>query len=374
MKKTFIFVMLLALMGGAMAQHKAVNEYVSVLLTLNDTNLLPQETLAKYGVKIQTHQGRMATALVSAENYQAFLNAGLVERVQPSTRVYLTEEQTNAPVAENHAVRSDFAQHDKAFRASPERSEREPRTAPAHPHHHPEPAQAAEERDVRYHLIPEEEIYNDEARGFYLGLLLGNCHNFLYADEEASYLERGLNLDLRAGYQFNSWFGIRSGLSLMSKAYGYDFAYIFRPNADDPSTEYETSDYYYHRNTYLQLPVMADLSVGGENVRLHLMLGGYAAFALSHYSEDYINGDIFPTNAGNGFPSSDYRRWDAGLAGGLGLTLNLTPAWQFHVECDYYHSLINVVPDIRLTEIGYLSGIHGMNRTIAFATGLTYHF
>lgn len=373
MKKTFIFVMLLALMGGAMAQNKAVNEYVSVLLTLNDTNLLPQETLAKYGVKIQTHQGRMATALISAENYQAFLNAGLVERVQPSTRVFLTEEQSNAPVAENHLIRRDFAQHDKAVCNHPVGTEHPLRAVPAPRQHTPA---ACEEDDdvVRYHLIPEDEIRNEDASGFYLGLQLGNCHNFLYGSDGASYLERGLNLDLRAGYQFNSWFGIRSGLSLMSKAYGYDFAYIFRPNADDPSTEYETSDYYYHRNTYLQLPVMADLSVGGENVRLHLMLGGYAAFALSHYSEDYINGDIFPTNAGNGFPSSDYRRWDAGLAGGLGLTLNLTPAWQFHVECDYYHSLINVIPDIRLTEIGYLSGVHGMNRTIAFSTGLTYHF
>lgn len=374
MKKTFIFVMLLALMGGAMAQHKAVNEYVSVLLTLNDTNLLPQETLAKYGVKIQTHQGRMATALVSAENYQAFLNAGLVERVQPSTRVFLTEEQSNAPVAENHAIRHNFTQHDKAFQPRPERPERMPRTAPAHHHGHDHAVCEKADGNVRYHLIPEEEIRKDEARGLYLGLLLANCHNFLYGTDGPSYMERGLGLEIPVGYQFNTWFGIRSGLSLLNKAYGYDFAYTFRPNLDDPSTDYETSDYYYHRNTYLQLPVMADLSVGGENVRLHFMLGGYAAFALSHYSEDYIDGDIFPTNAGNGFPSFDYNRWDAGLAGGLGLTLKLTPAWQFHVECDYYHSLINVIPDIRLTEIGYLAGCHGMNRTIAFATGLTYHF
>ena len=58
--------------------------------------------------------------------------------------------------------------------------------------------------------------------GWYAGILVGDASNVACKDNVFEGSGNGFNLDLRAGYQFNSWFGIRSGLSLMSKAYGYD--------------------------------------------------------------------------------------------------------------------------------------------------------
>ena len=77
MKKSLFLVLFLALMGGAMAQNEGVTEYVSALITFRDGSTVPQDSLSKYGVVIQTRSGRMATALIAADHYQAFLDANL---------------------------------------------------------------------------------------------------------------------------------------------------------------------------------------------------------------------------------------------------------------------------------------------------------
>ena len=96
MKKTLFIVLLMALMGGAFAQNEGTTEYVSALFTFRDGSNVPQDSLNKYGVIIQTREGRMANALIEASLYQAFLNANLVERVTPSTRVVLLNNQKNS--------------------------------------------------------------------------------------------------------------------------------------------------------------------------------------------------------------------------------------------------------------------------------------
>ena len=67
MKKSLIIVTLLALMGSAFAQNLGTREYVSALITFRVDSNVPQDSLNKYGVIIQTRSGRMATALIDAE-------------------------------------------------------------------------------------------------------------------------------------------------------------------------------------------------------------------------------------------------------------------------------------------------------------------
>ena len=204
MKKIFTIVLLLAVMCGAMAQNQGTREYVSALITFNDTNLLPQDTLNKYGVVLQTRSGRMANGLIDATKYQMFLNSNLVERVQPSTRVYLRDEQVNGTC-------KGKCDHHKGNR-----------------------------EDVRTDLIPQQDILDDEARGCFLGFTLGGTNNRMVVDYARTagkwYADRGVNFEVVAGYQFNQWFGIRSGLGVLTKNYITDLEI----NYIDISDEYRT--------------------------------------------------------------------------------------------------------------------------------------
>lgn len=327
MKKILAFALLFAVMAGAMAQ-QGTKEYVSALITFADTNLIPQDSLNKYGVVLQTRSGRMATALINADKYQAFLNSNLVERVQPSTRVFLRDEQINAlPEDKKHDC-----------------------------------CKGGDHKDCRKHLIPEEDIRNDEAKGWYLGLMLGGASNSM--DVKSArwsgtwYGGRGLDLEARCGYQFNQWFGIRSGLTLLNKNYA---TYLNVKYLDLEDKYYTT-----YNNMYLQLPVLADLSVGGEDVRINFTFGGYAGYWLTQWRHGYVyvaddprpySGDAYS------FVEGSDNRFDAGLAGGLGLTFRVSPAWQLQFEGTYYHGLLSTAKDFET-----------YNRTWVFDMGLTYHF
>lgn len=327
MKKILSIALLLAVMAGAMAQNQGTKEYVSALITFSDTTMLPQDTLNKYGVVLQTRSGRMATALIDATKYQMFLNANNVERVQPSTRVYLRDEQVNAEPAH------DCCKHKQGDR-----------------------------RDVRQHLLDEDEIRREDARGWYLGMLLGGSSNNMDVKsarwEGTWYSGRGINLEARVGYQFTPWFGIRSGLDLLSKNYYTTLNVAYLENTSKLSTTYN--------NLYLQLPLMADFSIGGEDVRINFMFGGYAGYWLSQWRQGYVYvaGDERPfTGNAYSFIEGSDQRFDAGLAGGLGLSLRVANNWMLHFEGDYYHGLISTASDFET-----------YNRTWTFGMGVTYHF
>lgn len=327
MKKIFAIALLLAVMGGAMAQNEGTREYVSALVTFNDTTMLPQDSLNKYGVVIQTRSGRMANALIDAGKYQSFLNAGLVERVQPSTRVYLRDEQINAvPEEHEHAC----CKHG--------------------------------DKNVRQNLIPEKDILNEDAEGWYVGFLLGGSSHRMEVEsarwDGVWYMGRGINLEGRLGYQFNQWLGIRSGLSLLSKNYYTRLNVTYNELSDTYATTYN--------NLYLQLPLMADFSIGGEACRINFMFGGYAAYWLSQWRHGYVYVADDPrpyTGDAYSFIEGSDRRFDAGLAGGIGLSLRVAPAWVLRFEGNYYHGLVSTAKDYKT-----------YNRTTTFGLGVTYHF
>lgn len=327
MKKILSIALLLAVMAGAMAQ-QGTREYVSALITFADTNLIPQDSLNKYGIVLQTRSGRMTTALIDAAQYQAFLNANLAERVQPSTRVFLRDEQVNPmPVGHKHDCCKEG--HDISRRT---------------------------------HLLDENAIRNDEAKGWYVGLLLGGASNHM--DVKSArwsgtwYGGRGLDLDARVGYQFNQWFGFHTGLSLVSKNY----ATYLNVNYMDLVDKYYTT----YNNMYLQLPVLADLSVGGDDVRINFSFGGYCGYWMSQWRHGYVyvaddprpySGDAYS------FVEGSDNRFDAGLAGGLGLNFRVSRNWQLHFEGTYYHGMLSTAKDFKT-----------YNRTWVFDMGLTYHF
>lgn len=363
MRKLFVTILLLAVVGGISAQNvgdrggrTAATEYVSVVITFNEERC-PADSLKAYGVVLQKDEGFFASALVPANRYAAFCASKLVASVQPSTRVYLNPTAlTESPASAKAAAETSTA------------------ARPAHP---VTPRQVSEEaandaaadrpavhrtrrgqENVRRHLIPEQDIRDDEAEGAYVGVILGSSSNHVRPFSTPLggnwYSRRGFSLSIPAGYQFCEWFGIRSGLTLLSKSYATDLVL----NQQAYGTTY--------RDLYLQLPVMADFSVGSEAVRLHGMVGGYAAWWMSQYRNGLLS---FPANSyywgtTYAFNSDLDSRIDAGIACGLALSIRVTAGWQLLFEGNYYHSLTSIMK----------SPYNAKNRTWTFGFGFSHQF
>lgn len=153
-------------------------------------------------------------------------------------------------------------------------------------------------------------------------------------DESHSNLS-GYDLGVTGRYQFNSWLAVRSDLGTMRRSYRMD-----------RNIHYLQPVYTEHRNTYLMLPVMADMSLGGNRLRGHVMLGGFAGGWLSarqkgtsFWMTDY---NIFFTDFDEKMEfTADNIRFDAGLAGGLGLSYDITSRWGLQLDALYYYDLVS---------------------------------
>lgn len=357
MKRFILLFAALFIMGGAMAQTGGQNkpkEYVSVLLTFSSRQF-PMDSLNAYGVKIQARTGITANALIPAENYQAFLQSGIAERVQPSTRVIL-----NGNEGEDNSYRPHHPHPDVVADHRPDHRDegtQAPRgDKPCHrpgdkpcPHHHGERPERGE--DIA--------LDNEDARGFYLGILLGDSRNKLRIEKidnlsGAWYSAHGIDAQLLLGYQFNRWFGIRTAAQFVNKNYATNLKFHQK--------KYETT----YNNLYLQAPLLMDFSVGGRNARLHIMLGGYCGYWMTQYRHGYIYSPNGTSGIGykSGFEEGYNEHLDGGAAAGLGLTFRLSPACLLHLEGTYYHGLMSTTVAPNST----------FNRSYTLDMGISYHF
>ena len=357
MKKIVVVVLLLLMAGASRAQDSGanaanLNEYVSVVITLANRDV-PQDSLDKYGVLVQSRQGVIAYALVPANRYEALQQALFVSQVVPSTRVFLQNGQVfnnvqkteSEPPADTKADKENegVVKSKRGYSKLPEDERLKARpTAPAD----------GENGGDSLTII---ENYNGE---WYLGIMLGGSLNNLkivnYPLSTISSTDNGLNLDIRAGYQFNRLFGLRTDFQVLSKNFNF--------NTTLPNTEYETDC----NNMYVQVPLMADLSLGGNVLRVHLMGGVYGAYWSTQYRTGYIFSATNDCGTGwkRGFEPEFDHRWDAGLAAAVEVSLRINPEWQLHFGCDYYHSLTSV----------YKAPYEASNRTLTYQMGLTYRF
>lgn len=331
MKKALFLIMLLALMGNAMAQAPVAAETMNIMLTLRDTNLPSPETLAQYGITIEKHSGRVATATIPTDKYKDFVDANVVERV-------MVRRSQNAAGEESERIysRPQHQHRDMGPRHDMRRGE-----APRQHHpHHAAPEMRHQSAPTPAHQVTVRERRDRMDDGWYAGILVGDASNVACIDNVFEGSGNGFDLDLRAGYQFTPWFGIRSGLQIVDKC----ASYTYETNAY-PAYGYYYPNFVRQHFTYLQIPAMADFAFGDRFLRFHFMAGGFAGVCIDNYTFG---------SAEMQQPASDF---EAGLAGGLGMTLRLSRSWNLHFEGEYYHGLCSY-----------------SNRTWTFSTGLTYHF
>lgn len=158
----------------------------------------------------------------------------------------------------------------------------------------------------------------------------------------------GFSVGIPVQYQVNSWLAVQAAPGLIQKNSRMERTVFFKGIEQD------------QKNSYIQLPLMAQFSFGGKKLRGFLNLGGYAAYwagsrikgtvanAFSnlpdvpenqqlrsyldlnepyHYSEKYE------------FDSRRDRRMEFGLLSGIGVSYLLQNRFNFFVEGRYYRSL-----------------------------------
>lgn len=145
----------------------------------------------------------------------------------------------------------------------------------------------------------------------------------------------GNDVGLFAKYQFNDFFALRSDLSFMQRSHKMN-----------RTLNYIDKVYSEYRNSYLTLPVMADFSFGGERLRGHLLTGGYVGYwvsarrsGTSFWTTDYT---IFFHDFDERIEfTSEDRRFNAGVCGGIGLGFDINECWGIQADAILYYDLVS---------------------------------
>lgn len=170
----------------------------------------------------------------------------------------------------------------------------------------------------------------------------------------------GWTLGLTGQYNFNEWFGVRADLNWTQKNHQQ-----YRTGMLE-NTNYDTW------NGYLQMPVMASFSFGGQKVRGFLNLGVYGGYWLSsRLKGHYFN--IFSEETSKVDQSAEFnddrdQRLDCGLTGGIGVEYRFASKWAAQIEARLYYSTTSTQKDyMQLKDPKY-------NTTTAFQAAIYYFF
>lgn len=201
------------------------------------------------------------------------------------------------------------------------------------------------------------------------GIGLGASRNTLHTESGYAYDRHYASawapaFGVSVRYDFTGWFGLQSGVSVLLKNYGIERSGTYARNR------------YKCTNTFLDVPVMARFSFGGERLRGYVLAGGYmGAWLRSHVSGrqigvydhviDYGGQKVDETVK---FDSRRDNRFDAGLCGGAGVEYGFGGRLTVFVESRYYYGLTDL-------QKGYMGRrMPRYNNTLTLSAGIFYSF
>lgn len=195
---------------------------------------------------------------------------------------------------------------------------------------------------------------NCGAQKWKMGVTVGGDINTYDIDTQYQYDWRyhdvkGITLGLMGQYQMNEWFALRADINYTQK------------NFKQNRTGNAFCENYTHHNAYLQLPLMASFSFGGERLRGFLNLGVYGAYWASgnitgtvtqQIMPDILNFPMYdiPAPVDQDYPFNSVRdnRLEMGTVGGLGAEYRLCDHWAVQAELRMYYSLTSTTKDYML--------------------------
>ena len=181
----------------------------------------------------------------------------------------------------------------------------------------------------------------------------------------------GFSAGLSSEYMFNEWLGLRFGADILQKNYRtvYNNSEMARYGCNED-----------FRNTYLQIPVMADFRFGPAKWRIHLLAGVYGGYWLSSRESGTINHvGLDPDDDANihtasfenekvEFNSTRDNRLCFGAVGGLGIERALSEHWFLGAEALYCYDLSSQTADyMSFKDPRY-------NNTVVCHLGVSYRF
>lgn len=169
----------------------------------------------------------------------------------------------------------------------------------------------------------------------------------------------GVTLGVMGQYDVNDWLGIRAELDWTQKNYRHH------------RQENQLMDYKYVNN-YLQLPVMASFSFGGQKLRVFCNAGIYGGYWLTSGREGFETNTfterVYEFSEDISFNSERDQRLDFGFLAGLGLEYRFAKHWAAQVELRYYYSCVSQQKDyMHVKDPRY-------NSTLALQAGFWYCF
>ncbi len=204
--------------------------------------------------------------------------------------------------------------------------------------------------------------------------LLTNVSNLVSTQYNPLY---GFNVSVPVVYQIEDWFSIKANPGYMQK------------NSQMQRTGFYQGVYQNNTNAYLQLPVMAQFSFGGESIRGYVNLGGYAGYWLSSHIKgrmpNILNQPAYTNSTGSAQPNSVFdeftpyeydekytlnttkdRRLELGVLAGAGLSYQLNETIKLYGEATYYNGLTDIQKKYQL------GLVPKYNQTYVFSIGFLY--
>jgi hypothetical protein len=211
---------------------------------------------------------------------------------------------------------------------------------------------------------------------WFIGLNAGYANNTLYTTSQAYHAFNeyrdgdGFTISVPVRYQFFPWLGVLVEPAFIQKNYS-----IHR-------TDYFTPFYNDWTNSFVDVPLLANVSVGIiprlPQLRLFVNAGGWLGFwadsrikgtAMTTTSDYYVPGVLYGEYSYDeqvAFDSRRDNRFDAGLIAGLGIQYSLKLC-TFNVECRYYYSLTDLQKDYMYEKVPK------MNDTFVVQAGLVFN-
>ena len=170
----------------------------------------------------------------------------------------------------------------------------------------------------------------------------------------------GWTLGATGQYDLNDWLAVRADVNWTQKNHRQYRTAMMTP------TNYDT------RNRYLQLPVMASMSFGGQKVRGFVNLGAYGGYWLSSSIKggflNTFSDEVTAVDESMDFNDERDQRWDAGFVGGIGVEYGFAKHWAAQVEARCYYSIVSTQKDyMQLKDPKY-------NTTIGLQAAIYYIF
>jgi opacity protein-like surface antigen len=206
---------------------------------------------------------------------------------------------------------------------------------------------------------------------WYIGLYGEYANNSLYTSTAGRALTEyesghGFGFAIPVRYQFSPWFAVQTELQYIQKNYT-----LRRTGQYDRAFSTVT-------NSFIDIPLMANFSLGGEKLRVFANAGGYAGLwidsrrkgtQIENTQDPFSPGEVFYYDYDEPVEFHDQRdaRFEAGLLAGLGLQYAFKPCTIF-LEGRYYYGLTDLQQNY-----GY-NMIPRMNSTFAVTMGVLFNY